>query len=414
MPDVEVVDANESEQSALDSATHRRYRVFKKNAPYLYDYLSTHALTWPSLTVQFFPDLEQNHPATLPPNPESQLVLQRLLLGTFTLGQALDLVSIYLFAHYRNLNKCIDMDLWHYNPDKAEFEGSTVAKTRLRPVQTIAHRGDVNKLRYMPQNPDIVAAASRGAVLVYDRTKHASIKTILGDVPAPQLRLDDGSPLADIFAFDWNSQTDGAVVSASMDGHMGVYNITAASSPTCRPQWKHAASCGVNDVEWVPTHNAVFVAAEDDGGVRVYDTRAAEPASVGGCRMSTAANSVSVNRGNSFCVAAGSADGTLSVYDVRSLDTPVHTSRPHLDAVTQVKWHPSNHAVVGTCSADRLVKLHDMNRARLLFDHQGHMFGVNDFDWSHHDEWMVASVGDDNLLQVWRAAQRVLASLGST
>lgn len=35
-------------------ATHRR----KKNAPYLYDLVITHALDWPSLTCQWFPDKE--------------------------------------------------------------------------------------------------------------------------------------------------------------------------------------------------------------------------------------------------------------------------------------------------------------------------------------------------------------------
>lgn len=31
----------------------------KKNAPYLYDLVVTHALDWPSLTCQWFPDKEQ-------------------------------------------------------------------------------------------------------------------------------------------------------------------------------------------------------------------------------------------------------------------------------------------------------------------------------------------------------------------
>lgn len=30
----------------------------KKNAPYLYDLMITHALDWPSLTCQWFPDKE--------------------------------------------------------------------------------------------------------------------------------------------------------------------------------------------------------------------------------------------------------------------------------------------------------------------------------------------------------------------
>ena len=32
--------------------------IRKKNAPYLYDVVITHALDWPSLTCQWFPDKE--------------------------------------------------------------------------------------------------------------------------------------------------------------------------------------------------------------------------------------------------------------------------------------------------------------------------------------------------------------------
>ena len=32
------------------------YKVWKKNAPYLYDTLITHGLQWPSLTAQWLPD----------------------------------------------------------------------------------------------------------------------------------------------------------------------------------------------------------------------------------------------------------------------------------------------------------------------------------------------------------------------
>lgn len=30
------------------------------------------------------------------------------------------------------------------------------------------------------------------------------------------------------------------------------------------------------------------------------------------------------------------------------------------------------------------------------------MLGVNDFDWSLHDDWLVATVGDDNSLHAWK------------
>jgi histone-binding protein RBBP4 len=36
----------------------QEYKIWKKNTPYLYDTVLTHALLWPTLTCQFLPDME--------------------------------------------------------------------------------------------------------------------------------------------------------------------------------------------------------------------------------------------------------------------------------------------------------------------------------------------------------------------
>ena len=35
---------------------NEEYKIWKKNTPFLYDLIITHALEWPSLTVQWMPD----------------------------------------------------------------------------------------------------------------------------------------------------------------------------------------------------------------------------------------------------------------------------------------------------------------------------------------------------------------------
>ena len=49
---------------ADDSAVEERlineeYKIWKKNTPFLYDMVMTHALEWPSLTVQWLPDTQK-------------------------------------------------------------------------------------------------------------------------------------------------------------------------------------------------------------------------------------------------------------------------------------------------------------------------------------------------------------------
>lgn len=50
------------------------YRIWKKNAPFLYDCVLTHALEWPSLTVQWLPDVRR--PA------DRDVSEHKLILGT--------------------------------------------------------------------------------------------------------------------------------------------------------------------------------------------------------------------------------------------------------------------------------------------------------------------------------------------
>ena len=37
----------------------------------------------------------------------------------------------------------------------------------------------------------------------------------------------------------------------------------------------------------------------------------------------------------------------------------------------------------------------------LLFIHGGHTSKVSDFAWNPSDDWVIASVAEDNILQVW-------------
>jgi len=38
---------------------NEEYKIWKKNTPFLYDLVMTHALEWPSLTAQWLPDVSR-------------------------------------------------------------------------------------------------------------------------------------------------------------------------------------------------------------------------------------------------------------------------------------------------------------------------------------------------------------------
>lgn len=55
------------------------YKIWKKNSPFFYDTLYSHALTWPSLTVEWMPNRVIPYGGT-----SSDHTVQKLVLGTHT------------------------------------------------------------------------------------------------------------------------------------------------------------------------------------------------------------------------------------------------------------------------------------------------------------------------------------------
>ena len=93
----------------------------------------------------------------------------------------------------------------------------------------------------------------------------------------------------------------------------------------------------------------------------------------------------------------------------------------HNDQVYMVEWAPFNESVLASCSADRRVAIWDLSRIgmeqspedaedgppELLFLHGGHTSKVSDFSWNQNDPWTIASVSEDNVMQVWNMAEEI-------
>jgi len=60
---------------------------------------------------------------------------------------------------------------------------------KIQIIQKIIHPGEINKARYMPQNPDLIATkCTSGEILIFDRTKHSSEPERNGQAK-PDIRL---------------------------------------------------------------------------------------------------------------------------------------------------------------------------------------------------------------------------------
>ena len=144
------------------------YKVWKKNTPFLYDLVMTHALEWPSLTCQWLPD-------KIVAADDSEVSKQRLILGTHTADGEQNYLMI---AEAKLPLPDCQVDARQYHDMKGGTGGFGFGKQGVGQVEItmrINHPGEVNRARYMPQNKFIIATKTiDGDVLVFDTTKHPS------------------------------------------------------------------------------------------------------------------------------------------------------------------------------------------------------------------------------------------------
>ncbi|XP_020627362.1 histone-binding protein RBBP4-like [Orbicella faveolata] len=206
------------ENEPFDDAVEERiineeYKIWKKNTPFLYDLVMTHALEWPSLTVQWLPDVTK---------PEGKdYSVHRIILGTHTSDEQNHLV----IASVQVPNDDAQLDTSHYDSEKGEFGGFGSVSGKIEIEIKINHEGEVNRARYMPQNPCMIATKTPTAdVLVFDYTKHPSKPDPNGEC-RPDIRLKGHTKEG--YGLSWNPNQNGNLLSASDDYTVCLWDISS-------------------------------------------------------------------------------------------------------------------------------------------------------------------------------------------
>jgi histone-binding protein RBBP4 len=147
--------------------------------------------------------------------PDKPYSTHRLLLGTHTSSDAQNYLQI---AHVQLPNPSAP------NPDDYDEERGEIGgyggsskkapmEIKFNIVQKIDHKGEVNKARYQPQNPNVIATmCTDGRVMIWDRSKHPSLPT--GTVN-PQMELLGHTKEG--FGLSWSPHTAGHLVTGSED-----------------------------------------------------------------------------------------------------------------------------------------------------------------------------------------------------
>ncbi|KAL9054653.1 MAG: hypothetical protein Q9162_004019 [Coniocarpon cinnabarinum] len=413
--------AIEAEDEAImrQKIINEEYKIWKKHAPFLYDVMMSRALDWPTLTTQWFPDVQR-------PPGESRDV-HRLLLGTHT-DEETNAMNYLQIAHISIPKLTAKRE--DYDEERGEFGGfgggggKPAPEMKFTIAQKIDHPGEINKARYMPQNPDMIATmAPAGRCLIFDRTKHSSQPT--GTV-SPDMELEGHTEEG--FGLHWNPNVEGQVATGSNDNTVKVWNIKdyQKSSKKIKPQrtfTHHSAT--VNGVEFHHKFPWMLATVSDDHTLQVLDLR--ESSNTKAARIVEDAhtddvNCVAFNLGTDVILATGSADKSIGIWDLRNLEVKLHACEGHKDVVTGIEWHPRQKAVFGSASLDRRIHFWDLNRCgeeqtpedeedgppELLFMHGGHTDRIADFTFNKNDPWLMCSAAEDNLLQIWKTSKSII------
>ena len=97
-----------------------------------------------------------------------------------------------------------------------EYGGYGAGDCKFNVVHRIPHEGDVNRARYMPQNPDLIATKTvSGEVHVFDRTKHPLQPTGSNIKARPDIVLRGHEKEG--YGLSWNPNVQGHLISGADD-----------------------------------------------------------------------------------------------------------------------------------------------------------------------------------------------------
>jgi histone-binding protein RBBP4 len=214
----------------------------------------------------------------------------------------------------------------------------------------------------------------------------------------------------------------------------------------------------VEDVAWHNHHSYMCASCGDDGLVLIWDTRvrsSSSSSSVSTTSHNKATISISGHKGEVNCIsfnpmsefvlASGGADKSVVIWDLRNATKKQHSLISHTDQILNVQWMAGSGDIIASSAGDRRLNIWDISRIgdeqdpedaddgppELLFIHGshhpllyviiylttiivvdvigGHTDKIADFSWNTNDAFVIASVADDNILQIWQMAENIYA-----
>jgi centriolar protein POC1 len=100
------------------------------------------------------------------------------------------------------------------------------------------------------------------------------------------------------------------------------------------------------------------------------------------------------------CIAAGSADHSIKIWDIRSQRLIQHYDA-HNDSVSEIAFHPNGRYLISS-SVDSTVKIWDLRQGHILYSLYGHEGSANSASFSPSGDYFTSG-GSDGVVMIWKS-----------
>ncbi|KFD56460.1 hypothetical protein M514_02564 [Trichuris suis] len=372
------------------------------NSRFLYDTLVRVSLQASALTVQWMPS-EGGSRSSCETSSSEGLISRNLLVGSLD-----GLLKVY-----------------EAKVPGANYNEYYCSADPFRVVKAVAVDREINRARYMPQRPNIVALKCQTpevAVINLDNTQscEANEQLIIDELDrVNSVKLSGHSDEG--FGLSWNQTYAGYLLSGSHDGVVCVWDVSKAmeseSARTPIHKWNRCA-VPVNDVTWNAKDASVFAYVTDDGQLILDDVRvnSEKPLSTVKACDGGKVLSAAFNPENAFILLTGSNKSGIKVWDTRKLREEVHWIDCEDKEIYTLAWCPAKESVFAAGDTAAEVTLYDLSKigeeiedvtmeyggAEKLFTHKFHLGEISDISWDKEIPWMIASVCEGCLCTLWK------------
>ncbi|XP_078152302.1 WD-40 repeat-containing protein MSI4-like [Carex rostrata] len=402
------------------------YKKWKSNVRFVYDCFTNHKLVWPSLSCRWGSQFEQG----------TYKNRQRLYLAEQTDGSVPNTLII-TNCDVVKPGVAIADDISQFNE---EAQSPFVER-----YKTLLHPGEVNRIRELPQNSNIVATHTDSPdVFIWDMEAQPNLDPVNGAAMSrPDLILTGHRENAEFALamcptepFVLSGGQDKSVVLWSIHDYITSLGLTesGSSSDITKDSPKldsrgvfegHDAT--VEDVQFCPSSAQEFCSVGDDSCLILWDVRSGNSPVV---KVEKAHDDdlhcVDWNAQDVNLILTGSADKTVRLFDRRKLTaggvaSPVRKFEGHMAPLFSIQWCPDKASVFASAADDGFlniwdhdtVGIHENARGKknpsLFFPHGGHRDRIMDFHWNPAEPWTLASLSHDvtspyggGTLQIWR------------